>query len=115
MVTVTISAWFSAYLLTQAVEIPIYLVATRGRPWRLRLVIAAAASTLTHPMVWFVIPAVPWPSYEAYFAGAEGFAVLVEALLLWALGIRGALLWSIAANAGSVAVGSLLRATIGWP
>ncbi|MCB9704153.1 MAG: hypothetical protein H6711_19855 [Myxococcales bacterium] len=115
MVTVTVAAWLSAYLLTQSVEIPIYVMATRGRPWRARLVIAAAASQLTHPMVWFVIPAIPWPSYDAYFAGAEGFAVLVEALLLWGLGVRRALFWSIGANASSVAVGSLLRATVGWP
>ena len=115
MVTVTVAAWLSAYLLTQSVEIPIYVMATRGRPWRARLVIAAAASQLTHPMVWFVIPAIPWPSYDAYFLGAEGFAVLAEAFLLWGIGARSPLLWSLAANAGSVAVGSLLRYVVGWP
>ena len=115
MVTVTVSAWFEAYLLTQAVEIPIYCAALRGRPWRLRLVVAAALSTMTHPMVWFVIPGIPWPSYDAYFLGAEGFAVLAEAFLLWGIGARSPLLWSLAANAGSVAVGSLLRYAFDWP
>ncbi|MEZ4380740.1 MAG: hypothetical protein R3A79_05305 [Nannocystaceae bacterium] len=115
MVTVTVSAWLEAYLLTQAVEMPIYIAALRGRPWRLRVVVAAALSTMTHPMVWFVIPAIRWPSYEAYFLGAEGFAVLAEALLLWAVGARSPLLWSLAANAGSVAVGSLLRYAFDWP
>ncbi len=115
MVTVTVAAWLSAYLLTQAVEIPIYLLATRGHPWRARLMIAAAASTMTHPMVWFILPALHFPSYEAYFIGAESFAVLVEALLLWSLGIRRALLWSLAANAGSVVVGLVLRSLFGWP
>lgn len=115
MVTVTVAAWFSAYLLTQAVEVPIYLLATRGQPWRARVMIAVAASTLTHPMVWFVIPALHFPSYEAYFVGAESFAVVVEALLLWSFGIRRALLWSLAANVGSVVIGLILRSLIGWP
>ena len=115
MVAVSVQAWFAAYLLTQAVEIPIYLVATRDRPWRARLMIAAAASTLTHPLVWFVIPSLGWPNYEAYFVGAETFAVVVEALLLWCLAVPRALLWSVAANVGSVIIGLLLRAVFGWP
>ncbi len=115
MVAVSVETWFTAYLLTQAVEIPIYLAATRGKPWRARLAIAAAASTLTHPMVWFVIPSLGWPNYEAYFVGAESFAFAVEALLLWSLAVRRPLLWSLAANAGSVVVGLILRAIFGWP
>lgn len=115
MVAVTLAAWWSAYVVTQAIEIPFYLAATRGRPWLLRLVIAAGASTMTHPMVWFVLPGLGWPNYWVYFACAEGFAVLVEALLLAAVEVPRPLLWAIAANAGSVAIGALLRAIWGWP
>jgi len=115
VVTVTVESWFHAYLLTQAVEIPIYLAATRGKPLRARVMIAAAASTLTHPMVWFVIPALGWPSYDAYFIGAESFAFAVEALLLWSLAVPKPLLWSLLANAGSVVVGLILREAFGWP
>lgn len=39
--------WFIAWLITQAIEVPLYL---RVTSWR----VAALASTFTHPIVWFV-------------------------------------------------------------
>jgi hypothetical protein len=117
---ITPELWFSAFILTQAVEAPIYVWASRGGQWRWRrrLAVALGASALTHPVVWWVIPRLEWSSYRAYFIAAEGFALVVEALLLvLALKkrIAAALAWSLLANGASVAVGRLLRELFGWP
>jgi hypothetical protein len=48
----------------------------------------------------------------------EAFAVVVEALYLWALGALGierALLLSFVANAASASLGLLCRHYFGWP
>jgi len=110
-------AWMSAFVLTQAVEMPIYVLACRQRAWPRRLLVAFATSALTHPIVWFVIPdLMAQTSYEVYFAVAEGFAVLAEALVLRVgAKVRYALLWALGANAASVVVGELTRALFGWP
>ena len=137
-----ISAWFSAFVFTQALEMPIYLAAfrrrvdARGEPLppeslRWRLGFAFLASMATHPYVWFVIPALfssrlwlgmvaQWPGllawrYELFFITAESFAVLSEALLLRALRVPRPLLWALVANATSAGLGMLLRELTGWP
>ena len=112
---ITFDLWLAAFLFTQAVELPVYLLATRGRPLPQRLALGLGASALTHPVVWWVIPRLPWETYRAYFLAAEGFAVAVEALLLAAFRVRRPLLWALVANAASVALGRLTRATLGWP
>lgn len=137
-----ISAWFSAFVFTQALEIPIYLRALRGRAdargrplppesLRWRLGFAFLASMATHPYVWFVIPSLftsrlwqaavaaqpgllPW-RHTLFFITAEAFAVLAEALLLRALRVPRPLLWALLANATSAGLGVLLRALTGWP
>jgi hypothetical protein len=75
------------------------------------------ASTLTHPVVWFVFPQLyeRGLGYWEMVAVAETFAVGVEALWLVARGVRRALAWSLLANAASVAVGLLVRELFGWP
>ncbi len=137
-----LSAWFSAFVFTQAFEIPIYLVALRRRAdargvplapesVRWRLGFAFLASMATHPYVWFVIPGLfssrpwslavdRWPAlaewrYAIFFVVAESFAVLAEGLLLRALRVPRPLLWALLANATSAGLGMLLRATVGWP
>jgi len=133
--------WFSAFVLTQALEMPVYLAALARRAdprdgallpresLRWRLGFAFLPSMATHPYVWFVIPALfsspawtaavaRWPGLEAwryalFFALAEAFAVLAEALLLRALRVPRALLWSLAANATSAGIGLALGA-LGW-
>lgn len=132
-----LTSWFMAFVFTQLVEVPIYLRAlARGRetppPWQRRLGVAFLCSALTHPYVWFVFPqifyysetyaelAARWPAlaehrYTLFFITAESFAVLVEALVLRASGLRNALLWSLLANATSAGTGILLRRLVGWP
>jgi hypothetical protein len=111
-------SWFLAFSTTQVVEIPIYLGATAGRPWRRRLWIAAMASTITHPIVWTTGLVIrPYLPYLLYVLIAETFAVVVEALWLRHHGVQQAFWWSLTANATSVAVvfnWLSLRAIMGW-
>lgn len=137
-----ISAWFSAFVFTQALEMPIYMLAFRGRvdargqplapeSVRWRLGFAFLLSMATHPYVWFVIPSLfssrlwqrtvaAWPALQPwrhtlFFLTAESFAVLAEALLLRALKVPRPLLWALVANAASAGLGMLMRAFTGWP
>ncbi|MDC3961180.1 hypothetical protein [Polyangium jinanense] len=119
-----------AFVLTQAIEVPIYRRALGVRP-----LVAFGASAITHPIVWFVMPSL-WRSlyvaaisadrrfvlgelgyYLGYGVLAEGFAVAVEAAYFWKAGItaRRAFGWAIAANAVSSLLGQALRAATGWP
>lgn len=100
-------AWLIAFALTQLVEVPIYLVATKRN-----LQVAFLASTFTHPIVWFVFPLVPI-AYWPMVALAEAFAVVVEAAWLRVNRVSHPVRWSVIANASSVAVGLLIRALTG--
>ncbi|APR75547.1 Hypothetical protein A7982_00893 [Minicystis rosea] len=119
-------AWLSAFLFTQAVEVPIYLTALRRAPADVEapftgtaaLAAAFSASLITHPIVWFLIPRIPASSYVEMALRAETFAVVVEGIYLYALGamrLRPALLTSLIANAISVSLGLLSRSLFGWP
>lgn len=117
------SAWLWAFLLTELVEVPIYLRALLARDDPERpfervlpaLLVAFGASALTHPIVWFVTPQLITSSYVLMVAAAETFAVLAEAAWLRAFGLRRALWWALFANAASVLVGLTLRRLFGWP
>ena len=108
------SAWFSAFLFTQIVEIPIYVVALRDRALPAALAIAFGASLITHPILWWVFPhlALPWLTAVVLL---ELAVALVEAAYLYAWRTPRALRWSLLANAAGVALGLLLRALVGWP
>ncbi|APR78743.1 Hypothetical protein A7982_04090 [Minicystis rosea] len=121
-------AWLSAFLFTQAVEVPVYFVAL-GRACSTdasapiddrpaRIAAAFGASLITHPIVWFVFPRLPFRSYEGMVVGAETFAIVAEGLyfaLLGAMPIRWAFLWSLGANLTSVTLGLTSRSLFGWP
>lgn len=101
-----LAAWFVGYLFTQAIEVPLYLRITDGR-WSTSVL----ASTLTHPIVWFVFPAIcprSW-GYWGMVAAAETFAVLGEAAWLRVNGVMASLKWALLVNAGSAVAGLLLR------
>lgn len=108
------TGWLAAFLLTQAVETPIYASAATGS-WARRLGIGLGASTLTHPLVWLFVLFVRWPGFDARVTIAEVGAVLVEAGWLRVFGVRRALGWSVLANASSVAVGALTRYLWNFP
>jgi len=106
-----LSSWLSAFLFTQVVEMPIY-----ARLARAGWIAAFGASALTHPIVWFVIPALVPGDYWVMVAVAETFAVVAEALYLhFGFQVRRALLWSLLANASSASLGMMSRYLFGWP
>lgn len=120
--------WFWAFLFTQVVEIPIYM-----RGMRARFHEAAGASSLTHPVVWFVIPGLcdrlylrildRFPSfwlgastrYIIMVVIAEVFAVTAEALYFRMIDLKQPWRWSIIANMSSFGLGMLSRHYLGFP
>lgn len=123
-------AWRDAFLFTQLVEVPVYVLAMRHalrtgwleRPRTLpfQALLAFGASAITHPMVWYLIPNVasPYRSYTAYLITAETFAVVVEAFYFYsfhAAWLGRAFVWSLLANALSAGLGELSRALFRWP
>ncbi|MFO7561957.1 MAG: hypothetical protein R6X02_04895 [Enhygromyxa sp.] len=116
----SVLAWLSAFGLTQAVELPIYLRALReDEPVIERLpaaiAVAFGASALTHPIVWFVFPTLISGSWLSMVLVAELFAIAAEAAWLRGFGLRRALAWAAFANAASVLVGLASRALFDWP
>ena len=107
-----LAAWARAFLLTQLVEVPVYLVAQRAFPrgWAARFLVATLASTFTHPLVWWVMlgPLRPLP-WEVSLVIVEVGACVIEAIWLWRLGVGRALGWAVAANGLSLGVGLGLR------
>jgi hypothetical protein len=123
-----IRAWFDAFVFTQVVEVPVYVLCIRhairaghcARPRSLfwQIVLAFGASAITHPQVWFVIPRIPAASYLEYGIRAEGFAVAVEAFYFYSFHVvylRRALAWSLLANCLSAGIGLASRELYGWP
>lgn len=115
MITTYFEAWLVAFLLTEAVEVPIVRALTKLAYWRV-----ASLSAVTHPAVWYVIPPLCYGAglrYGQMLAIAELFAWLVEAGLLCAYGVRArrALAVSLCANAASIAAGVIARAYLGMP
>jgi hypothetical protein len=127
-VTYPIQAWLGAFVFTQAVEIPVYVLALRHairggyaerpRTLPMQLLLAFGASAITHPMVWFVIPRIPSSSYVEYVVRAETFAVVVEAFYFYSFHVvrlKRAFVWSLGANALSAGLGFACRWAFGWP
>lgn len=106
--------WGTAFLLTQAIEMPIYGLGTRdsGLSVAWRVAVGFGASALTHPIVWFVLRELLEArlGFWAYFAVAETFAVVVEALYLRWFEVRRPWALSLVANGTSASVGLLLWA-----
>lgn len=110
------SRWLVAFLFTQAVEVPVYAAALRGRPWGQRLALGFLPSAVTHPVVWFSSPLLkPHLGWWGYVLVVEAFAVLAEAALLKKSGLEDPLLWALFANGLSLGLGLTFRQLFGWP
>src|SRR4051812_27617370 len=101
-------AWLTAFLFTQAIEVPIYLRATSFK-------VAFLASAFTHPIVWFVFPALLPGSYLGMVIAAELFAWAAETIWLRVNGVERAGLWAFIANSSSLCIGMALRSCCGVP
>lgn len=113
-------AWFKAFVLTQLIEMPLYVYTLSKalnlpiRPFRFSLstrliLIAFGASAITHPFVWFIFPrALISQPYWLYFLTAESFAVIVEAWYLKFFGVSRFLAWSLLINGLSAGLGLLI-------
>lgn len=108
------AAWLRAFLLTVAVECPlvVLLTAEARLPWPKRVTLVIAAQLMTHPLVWYVFPAMPGlPRFSALVI-SEIFAWLAEAAfyaLVEATPTKlGAIGVSALANGASLGLGFLL-------
>jgi len=108
-----LAEWLRAFAVTEGVEIPVVIVATRVlglAAWR-RAAIAFFASLATHPIVWFVIPELGLGE-TARIGLSEVWAVVAEAILyavaLDGIGWRRASLASLVANSASFGIGLLM-------
>ena len=104
--------WARAFALTLLVELPLYGWLLKDAPLLRRLLAGLTASSLTHPWLWFILPAVLMPAlgYWGYVAVGEALVVLAEAGVVAGVGTpwRRALRVSVLVNAASFAVGQLL-------
>lgn len=74
--------WLSAFVLTQIIEISVGLLIWRADVSRRKVIVSVfLASSMTHPIVWFVMPRLAqeygW-SYLMFLAIAESYAYIFE-------------------------------------
>ncbi len=106
-----LAAWLKAFILTQLIETPVYVMALQRWSYAERtpgknFLTAFGASLVTHPFVWFVFPKLLMPfGYSVYLIVAESFAVVVEAIYLKQFGLTRPWLFSLLANGLSASVG----------
>ncbi|MGI9275833.1 MAG: hypothetical protein ACR2PT_13450 [Endozoicomonas sp.] len=100
--------FLQAWLITLLLEVPVcYLVFRKHAPLLRITGSAMAATSMTQPWLWFVLPR--WWSYNQLLVFGELLVVVLEALLLMSwLGIsfKKTLLTSFSANAVSLGLGS---------
>lgn len=112
--------WLIAFVFTQCVEVPCY------RYWgRVRLDEAFAASSLTHPVVWWIIPQLLAPILTdsagtgvgdgLLVVSCEAYAIVVEALYLRTLGAKRPWIMALVANLASASLGLASRSVWGVP
>lgn len=105
---------FYAWALTLACELPVMLLLARALPARRVLVVAAAASSLTHPVAWHIASILSPDEYPVGIGLIEAGVVLAEAAWyrLWlSAGFGKTLWWSLLANATSFGFGWLMERT----
>jgi hypothetical protein len=108
-----VALWSRVFALTLLVEVLVAFPLLQSEASRARRIGAiCAAQLLTHPAVWFILPALGWTRFT-YLTIAEAWAVAAE-LVLYRL-VFAKLAWSRAlgvsalANGASLAVGIFLQ------
>ncbi len=80
-----LSHWWTAFLLTLAIEIPLFVLLTRGTVPSWRAAIAGAlCSCITHPLLWFVWRRVI-TDYFTYVVTGELIVAALESLIFFAI------------------------------
>ncbi len=106
-------AWFSAFVLTQCVECPIYYRAlSSGRRAWFR---AFWISALTHPLFFLLLPFLFGSEVLRPLWMVEVLVVAMEFIILRWMGVKSALAWALCANGASLLVGGMTRSLWGWP
>jgi hypothetical protein len=120
--------WFKSFLFTLVIEVPVFILLSRGYASVGRRALAGAAGTcLTHPLLWFVwtvvikaivhnyFPGVYW--YGPYLVSGELIVAVVESFTFFAIvgniPLSRAIAASFIANAASFGVGQVTRVI--WP
>jgi hypothetical protein len=109
-----IVAWLRAFLLTVAIEGPLVMrfTAQSRVPWPKRACLILAAQLMTHPLVWYVFPAIPGLPRYATLVLSELFAWLGEAAFYAIVDVAptklGAIGIAALANGASLGIGLLL-------
>ena len=113
------SGWFTAFVLTVIVEVPIatYFLRKSEPDTLRRAVLIILANLATHPVVWYVITQLLLVGTMGYVLVAETWAIGAEAVF-YAVAVRGlparrAIAISLAANAASFLTGRLVGNL--WP
>jgi len=100
--------WSVAFILTLLIELIFGRFVWREVEWKRFAVVVLVASTLTHPVVWFVLPSLAeacgW-SYSLYVLLAELYAYTLEVIWYWTMGVPRPYLLSLVANGASCATG----------
>lgn len=113
-----LTTYLPVLLLTWAVELPLLLLILRRQaPWARVLAAGALGTAITHPQLWYLWPHL-FDDYTTFIVCGELAVVAIETVVM-AVACRkhfGPLLalGAVAlANAGSYAVGAMLRGVIG--
>ena len=103
--------WPVAFSLTLLMETPVVLL-LMARGWRRDLPWAILANGLSHPTLWFILPAL-FTDYTTFLVVGEVAVFSFEALL-YSLALRSArgVLVSVAANSLSLGVGLLIHSVL---
>jgi hypothetical protein len=107
--------WAIALTLTLAIEAPLILRLFKDAPLKNRIAAIFIANSLSHPILWFVLTALPIRTYGLWLSTAEAIVYCIECALYAALLSRWLPFKRIAtstalANVASCAAGVLISA-----
>ncbi len=110
--------WIKAFLLTLAVEVPLFILIARSNKtvkknvpiWRLALA-AGAGTMITHPLLWFAWPHVV-SDYTTYIITGELLVAVIETFTFYLIArpikLKLALASAFIANGASYGIGVLI-------